>query len=420
MEIEKFNIEKEFEDIIEKVKEKYNYKEDLCRVLKRILPAMLVGKSFEERELFYKMILETPIVVLPRGSNIDEISNKMFEGINPHIIDEEISDMYTQIQPAGRFRTETILNENLEIIGRKQAIFIQTLDGVSDLTEKEKERIELYGSGIEISHLIHELGHAWASTTNIYKKETDGSIKERVGFGQIQQKFKKTADGRIIRSQDFGGRMIEECMNTEMEESALKKVLGIDDKKLEELYKQEVLVKSSYQILAAPVMKAILKRGLKKEFEQYRFFGDERKLEMLDTILRKLPIYNQRTNSSYTDRKKNFIEMIELGDTKLYDGSIQHIDNPKVLEERIKFIDLGREDFYGDKTNLTPVQYLDSLLNQIFHTTTYGKKAITLFDRVLNPTEYTEFSGIITEEARQFVSEFEGVKQIENNEAKRE
>lgn len=43
--IELFDVEKEYDLALKKVKEKYGYDTELCNVLRKILPAMLTGKK---------------------------------------------------------------------------------------------------------------------------------------------------------------------------------------------------------------------------------------------------------------------------------------------------------------------------------------------------------------------------------------
>ena len=86
--IELFDIKKDYDLIIQRVKEQYGYDDNLSNTLRKILPAMLTGRSYEERNLFYKMLTKTPIIVLPKDGDIRETSKKMFEGLNKNIINE--------------------------------------------------------------------------------------------------------------------------------------------------------------------------------------------------------------------------------------------------------------------------------------------------------------------------------------------
>jgi len=159
--IELFDIKKDYDLIIQRVKEQYGYDDNLSNTLRKILPAMLTGRSYEERNLFYKMLTKTPIIVLPKDGDIRETSKKMFEGLNKNIINENKET--SSWKPEGLFSSELIFDDQLNVVGKKQALFIKTLDGIKSLTESQRKRMELFGTGLEVSHLIHELGHAWVS-----------------------------------------------------------------------------------------------------------------------------------------------------------------------------------------------------------------------------------------------------------------
>ena len=60
----------ESNNLVEQICSKFGYgsqdtenNESLKTVLKKVIPAMLVGSSQEDRELFYQMLSHTPIVI---------------------------------------------------------------------------------------------------------------------------------------------------------------------------------------------------------------------------------------------------------------------------------------------------------------------------------------------------------------------
>ena len=111
---------------------------------------------------------------------------------------------------------------------------------------------------------------------NQYIRDDRGNVIETIGAAQLKHVFSRREDGTVQRTVvDIGGRMIEETMNTNMEEESLKRYLNINEEQLEDLYKQGVLRKSAYQELASPMMGAVLRRGPGLEFERYRMFGNK-------------------------------------------------------------------------------------------------------------------------------------------------
>ena len=57
---------KEYKQIIEEVSQKYGYQEELQNVLSKILPAMLDTATYEEKQIFYRMLKHTPIVIISK------------------------------------------------------------------------------------------------------------------------------------------------------------------------------------------------------------------------------------------------------------------------------------------------------------------------------------------------------------------
>lgn len=349
--IELFDIEKEYDLIVKRVTEKFGYNEDLANVLRRILPAMLDKKSYEERSIFYKMLEETPIVVAMENEDILAKADEMFDGINPHIIDEEEEEtVYNKSSPAGFFRRAPILDENLKLVGKKQAIFIKGLDTSKPQYGPNKERVELFGTGIQVSHLIHELGHAWHAQSNGLFQKEDGSVINRVGNATAENKYIDIGNGQYLcQAEPFRNLIIEEAMNSDMEETALKRFLGIDDEKLKQLYSSGILIKSNYQKSALILLRAAMHFGMGIPLEKYRIFGNEADLEKTNQLLARTEWYKTRDSQTETSKRKEQIMGILLrGEEIKDDGSIEEIseDRSKKAEKRKSFARLVREDFF--------------------------------------------------------------------------
>ena len=61
----RYSINEEYDHVVMRASEKFGYSEELQNILIKVLPAMLEGKSYEERLNFYRMLSHTQIVVIP-------------------------------------------------------------------------------------------------------------------------------------------------------------------------------------------------------------------------------------------------------------------------------------------------------------------------------------------------------------------
>ena len=121
--MENNNFEEEYNKIIDQVAEKYKYSKDLIDILRKIIPAMIGDATEEEKNLFYKMLNKTPIVVVPKGKGItnQQLEDKYIGNVNPHIQNIEVDlGEYGKGEAAGAFVTDPIIDENLQLIGKKQ------------------------------------------------------------------------------------------------------------------------------------------------------------------------------------------------------------------------------------------------------------------------------------------------------------
>ena len=106
MEDIKYDINKEYDKVVDKVSEIFGYDDDLKNVLKKVLPSMLEGCSYEDRFLFYKMLSHTQIVTIEEGTQVDtkELNKKYIGNLNPHIQEENVDiGEYGKQEAAGAF-----------------------------------------------------------------------------------------------------------------------------------------------------------------------------------------------------------------------------------------------------------------------------------------------------------------------------
>ena len=249
--MEKFDIQLEYDEVVKKVSKKYNYNDDLKGVLRKILPSMLDSCSYEDRLNFYKMLNHTPIVVISSDSKIteEEIKSLYLGDVNPHIKEEKnYLGEYDKQEAEGAFVSEALLDNNLNIVGKKQFIYVKELNTEKRYTDKDKKRVELFGTGINVSHLIHELGHAWVSEKGSYRIE-EGKLIQRCGTAELISELIPNGDGTYTKKNISNeGLMLEEAINTTQELKYIARYLGIKKDECEKLYKIDgCFIPSVYQ-----------------------------------------------------------------------------------------------------------------------------------------------------------------------------
>lgn len=190
--MKKEEILEECQSIVDEVCEKYNYdtidtegNDSLRTVLLKAIPAMLVDKPKEDREMFYQMIKHTPIVVTENLTleEYEKIEDKYIGNINPHIQTEKLeTGEYGKEIGAGAYVSAPIISEEMKVIGKKSFVYLQKISG---------EKKEILGTDINVSHLIHELGHAWASEKDEYVMTEDNKLIRKNGTAKFEFSFVK-------------------------------------------------------------------------------------------------------------------------------------------------------------------------------------------------------------------------------------
>ena len=191
----------EYKEILEEICEKYNYdsqdkdgNDSLKTVLQKVLPAMLKDANQEDRQLFYQMLRHTPIVVTEKITQeyYDKLEEK-YIGINNLELDDEDVDFgeYEKNIGAAAFVSNVIIDDQLNIKGKKSFVYIQKIDGSAK---------EFFGTDINVSHLIHELGHAWHAEKDEYTIQKDGTLRERIGTAEFIYTLSKKENGKYYKS----------------------------------------------------------------------------------------------------------------------------------------------------------------------------------------------------------------------------
>ena len=207
---------------IEEVAKKYNYNNELVEALKKCVPVMAKGKSNSEIELLMETLSRVEILDFskqPTQQQLDEIEKTKTAGKNEHVkfIIKSKGEYGKNIAPGG-YQSIAIFNENMDIVDRVGYIYLTRLSEYS-------QEVKAYQTTINLSHLIHELGHAWGAQKDEYVQKENGDFTCNVGAVTINSKVDR--ENCIVEDSDVKGLYIEEALNTLEEENTLCEILGI-------------------------------------------------------------------------------------------------------------------------------------------------------------------------------------------------
>lgn len=365
-----------YDSFLESVAQKFGYSEELLDALKRVVPVMLDGKDEETSKLLLDTIERVEIVVFdeePTQEEVDGILSQKVAGRNNHVkFKYEDRGEYGKKVSVGAYCNEPIFDDEMNIIDRAGALYITKL-------YKNSETAKYYGTRIDLSHLIHELGHAWAAQKDEYVQDENGDYIESIGMLKGMYTIdKKTHEVTQVSEK---GLYNEEAINSIEEEKALCKLFGIES--LEEI---PDYIHSFYMGIMTIVMKEYMEKLGSATFEKYR-------------------IAKQRDTIDYLDGLKNFKFMEQMDDAyyKEKEDKIKTYRQTVMSEEAKKRVD----DFFDEYKTLyftknKPNNLLDNLDNCLkqlynFQRTKYpfdimdpttNESGLTIFDayKIVNRT----------------------------------
>lgn len=360
-----FDINKEFDDIIEEVSSKFNYTDDLKNVLGKIVKSILENKSYEDRQTFYSMLRTTPIIVIDIKSKItqEELSQKMIGDINPHIKDKEDFDKgeYGKqgVSGGGEFVTAPVLDENLNLIGVKKYIYVDGFDIDGDLSSQQQKFVDMFKTGINVPHLIHELGHAYASEKNPYTM--DGNILTQ-RMGMCENKYKLTPLGNAqyeCEQIEMKNLFIEEGINSNFEEDNLARYLGISLEEVKKLY-GDVLDYSFYQPRISDMTRRLSSTDFGLDLDEWRKSGDKNALANINEAFSKANFYEKR--AKLFQRK-----LIDEGDfeKEIIPARNYVFNNPGDNYEK-EALEKMEKDFFPNTEDMSPMDMMNTILLQYY------------------------------------------------------
>lgn len=368
----------ETKEIVEELCVQYGYdsqdtekKDSLKTVLLKAIPSMLQGHNYEDRQLFYQMLRHTPIVVtenLTKESYKNLVEQYIGKNINQHIVEDDIDlGEYGNTLGAGAYVSEPVFDENMTLQGKKSFIYIQKVTGSAK---------DFFCTDINVSHLIHELGHAWHAEKDQYVMQVDGTLRERVGTAEFTYSFSNIGDNKFIKKHlKTTGLMIEESMNTMSEENAMANYMNITLDQMKSAYKN-ILVPSNYQGYMSNFTEYMLTNLVKSDFENYRLYGSEEYKSKINELMEKTDYWNNRNTdilpSSQSPRsyknKRKLISSIDSDNVQKFFGKYENV-------------------YFPDISQMTPLEKIDNVLQQQYN--------LNVMKYNMGIENYTEFLQIL-------------------------
>lgn len=231
------NIDKYINDL----KEKYNYNNELCSFLKKVIPALITYYGTDKTDLILSAIEDTEIHIQEENEDMYEYLNNYFNVKNKWNI---------PVNGAAFLENEYVLTGN--VISSKTLLYIkQVFYG---------EYIPFdYNNPICISNIVHELCHLVKSYGTIDYK--DGMLKSNSGL--INEYYKCNINNGLLveYKNEFVG--LEEAFNTVDEEEILK------------LMNIKCIKENEYVDMANMLKKLFVNSDIKESFNKSHFGSDE-------------------------------------------------------------------------------------------------------------------------------------------------
>ncbi len=349
---------KECKDIVEEVSGRYHYddtdkegNDSLKTVLLKAIPAMLKDSKQEDRNVFYQMLRHTPIVItenLTQESYDRLLEQYIGKHVNQHIVEKNVDlGEYGKDLGAGAYVSEAILDEHMHLQGKKSFVYIQRVSGNAK---------EFFGTDINVSHLIHELGHAWHAGKDQFVMQQDGTLKERVGTAEFIYAFSKTQDNTFVKKcTKTTGLMMEESMNTIAEEKAMAHYMGISLEEMQNAYKN-TLIPSNYQGYMSNLVDYMLEKLGKDDFEAYRLYGETESKNRINGLMEQTNywIHRETDIGPFSDSPRSYDKKRAV---------LNRIDNLKVHE----FFEEYETIYFPDISNITPLEKIENVLTQSYN-----------------------------------------------------
>lgn len=335
-------------DCIDKVGREYGYNPELMDALKRCIPEMIQGKTEEDIKVLMDTLKRVQIYTFseqPTQEEIDAITSEKINGRNNHVktISCDKGEYGKNVSP-GAYISEPIFDDNMNIVDRIGFIYITNLHSSSETSK-------FYRSNINLSHLMHELGHAWAAQKDEFQQEENGDYTMSIGAAKFYNRVDRKK--HTVEETGIKGLYMEEALNSIEEENALYRLLGIDN-----FHKIPGYVQSNYQGGMTELMRYFIEKLGNGVSEKIRIQKDREGVEELQEIFDKTDFMKSIQGMDYYNNKEKQLSCVQA--TSMSDNGKKRISD---------FFEKYRKLYLTPHKNQDFLEHLDRVLEQIFNFT---------------------------------------------------
>ena len=330
---------------IDIVGKKFGYNKELIDALKRCIQVMVQGKTQEDINLLMDTLERVRIYTfdnIPKHEEIDMIIKDKLKGRNNHVNTISLDKgEYGKEASSGAYVSESVFDSDMNIVDRVGFIYITNLYEGSNAAK-------FYGTRINLSHLIHELGHAWAAQKGEYVQDENGNYIMQIGaakFYNIVDRKKKT-----VKEDKVEGLYIEEALNSIEEENALYRLLDIETYRSIPGY-----VQSNYQGAMTSMMRYYIEKLGQSSFESLRMQKDRKNLDEFQEIFDETPFTTDIQGEDYYKNKEKALTSAQF--TNMSEESKKRIEEFFSKYRQLYLQPHMSKDFLG---------HLDRVMEQLF------------------------------------------------------
>lgn len=333
-------------ELIDSVSQKFGYDEELNTTLKRVIPCMVKGKNDEVKSMLFDTLNRVKIFVLPNNAtqeDVDKCQEEVFVKQKVNFLEQDRGE-YGKRLAAGAYVNEPVFDEDMNIVDRQSFIYVTRLSKYDSLCK-------VYDTDINLSHLIHELGHAWASEKEEFVQDENGNYINKVGTCTIKAKVEK--ENKTVETTSYEGLLTEEALNTIQEENTLCDLLSIEN--VNEL-KAKGYVPSTYQGMMTDIMKSYIEKFGNEGFDKFRYLKYKDTLKDIEKSIADTEGWSYIQKPEYEKYKRDKIAKVNELDTT--DSAKRLINN---------LFETYDDVYFPDNSKFTPMQKLENVFTQVYN-----------------------------------------------------
>lgn len=207
-----------YDNIINEICLKYGYDDELRKAISIVFPLMV--EEYNDLECVKKLFLSIRIFCVQNidDKTINDISLKVLNGINEHVISEE-SNAYNNNSVGAFYSYEPVFNENMNFVDERKWIVVKGF--------QEKYQ-SLFGTNIDVPCFLHELNHAYGMQNPVYRISVN-QIYSKHGMYETVSLVESMDSKYIVRTVKQDNIMSEEVYNEFITRRMLCGFFGVTD-----------------------------------------------------------------------------------------------------------------------------------------------------------------------------------------------